>query len=105
MMFFELRRRLKIAEETLEIARCDAEAWRKASAQYKAQMFDAWKVIRGQNKGLQRQRRLIRRLQTEIKLFEAGLVRAASDPARSASPATAASHPPGAPGDTPDTAD
>lgn len=33
---------------------------------YKGLLFDAWKTMRGQAKGLQRQRRLIRRLQCEL---------------------------------------
>lgn len=32
---------------------------------YKGLLFDAWKTMRGQSKGLQRQRRLIKRLQAE----------------------------------------
>ena len=32
---------------------------------YQAQLFQAWRTMRGQTKGLQRQRRLIRRLQAE----------------------------------------
>ena len=33
---------------------------------YKGLLFDAWKTMRGQTKGLQRQRRLIKRLQREL---------------------------------------
>lgn len=32
---------------------------------YKGYLFDSWKALRAQSKGLQRQRRLIRRLQRE----------------------------------------
>jgi hypothetical protein len=59
----------------LRIALESATLWQKHSEKsheranfYQAQLFKSWNVIRAQNKGLQRQRRLIKRLQGELKL-------------------------------------
>lgn len=44
------------------------DLWKREEHQhlwYQAHLFDAWKALRGQSKGLQRQRRLIKRLQAE----------------------------------------
>lgn len=45
-------------EETIKLAREKAD-WNQA------RLFEAWTALRGQSKGLQRQRRLIKRLQAE----------------------------------------
>lgn len=37
--------------------------WRSQADWYQARLFEAWTALRGQSKGLQRQRRLIKRLQ------------------------------------------
>ena len=36
------------------------------SHRYQAMLFQAWRALRGQTKGLQRQRRLIKRLQAQL---------------------------------------
>lgn len=39
--------------------------WRNQADWYRLKLYEAWEALRGQSKGLQRQRRLIRRLQAE----------------------------------------
>lgn len=46
-------------EESVKLAREQA-TW------YQAKLFEAWIALRGQSKGLQRQRRIINRLRAEI---------------------------------------
>lgn len=46
------------------------EKFSKESNTYQAQLFHSWTVIRQQNKGLQRQRRLIKRLQRDLAMFK-----------------------------------
>lgn len=41
------------------------------SNRYQAMLYQAWQTMRGQAKGLQRQRRLIRRLQARLKVWSA----------------------------------
>lgn len=42
------------------------EREQKSAQWHQAQLFNAWKTMAGQTRGLQRQRRLIKRLQAEL---------------------------------------
>lgn len=64
MRFFDLNRRLRIALGSLEEWQKHAEKSREHATFCQAELFKSWTVIRAQQKGLNRQRRLIKRLQT-----------------------------------------
>src|SRR5882724_7236299 len=59
---FNLPKRLRIAQESAESWRVNCLTSREYADWCKARMFESWNVIRAQQKGLNRQRRLIKRL-------------------------------------------
>jgi hypothetical protein len=63
-MFNQLRR-LRISEEQVKSYHENMIAARKEAERYRAMLFNAWQTMAGQTRGLQRQRRLIKRLQAE----------------------------------------
>lgn len=64
---FDFARRRRIAEEAAENWRVNFLAARNSEHLWKAQLSHSWKVIAAQQKGLNRQRRLIKRLQAQLK--------------------------------------
>lgn len=53
-------------EHWCALPKSQADYWEHQATWYKSLLFDAWKALRGQSKGLQRQRRIINRLRAEI---------------------------------------
>lgn len=51
------------------------DRWQREADSNKAKLFDAWQALRGQQKGLNRQARKIRRLQAQIAALKANAQR------------------------------
>lgn len=65
-MIFATRRRLRIAEEQVKQYNQHFIQARDRATFWQAQLFHSWKVIAAQQKGLNRQRRHIKRLQAAL---------------------------------------
>lgn len=61
----------RAAQAWLRQPRSLEDYWRERTYWYQAHLFEAWRTLRGQSKGLQRQRRLIKRLQAELAAIKA----------------------------------
>jgi hypothetical protein len=69
---FANAKRLCIAEERADSSYKNMIAARKETERYMAMLFSAWRTMAGQTRGLQRQRRLIKRLQAQVAARETG---------------------------------
>lgn len=68
---FDNWKRARIAEERADNSYKNMIAARNEADRYRAMLFNAWTTMAGQTRGLQRQRRLIKRLQAEAAKIKA----------------------------------